>query len=707
MSEGPGKNIQELKTAQNAPIENITLSGGGAKGAAYPGVIKALEEDLIIEKAKNISGSSAGAITAAFVAFGMTGEEYLDLMSSTNLAELSGSKTGLIESDAKPLFKMINGNINKKFADYTKDNNFTSKLDKAIESAKQKYDELSNLAKVTSEDLLKANRAQEELENLEDFQGNFNKDSKREKSITFQDLHCLRLIDPGKFKNLQVTATNQSTGKLEIFSYETTPSIDIAKACRASASLPGKFQPVEINGQKYVDGGYRDNLPQKYFPKNEKGEVGRTLAIGFGKLNQDTPVFKAVHTEEKEVYKPPLSEKLIRDKIAKKIGKIGGNIKYTDTKKQTFKEIHENALNYIAIDTGEITTLDFKDAQKKVKYLSVKGQLTTKRYLDNFELSQKSDPNLEHKEFILALYQKLSSPKFAVSKKASDMESYQAKIDSLLSLAEEKSWNDKTAIDIVENALKTIKDFDDKKLMNALVDSLNQSSTPQVVRASFGFVAGNPVVENAYKFTDKMFDEFEVKINNFKNLNKDQKEQNILMQQYINSVDKLLDGKEIKSLPKDIKNDLDEYINNVISEWQNPNKDFDSKLKNIKSSASDFENKISHHIAELHSKKNFTPKSITINTLKCLKNIDTCSVKAIGNIIKLDFKAGKKSLLEMHNNLESIGDKFIDKENTKIYAARLGEALKKYKEVHNKISNSRLVTPTSKLSNRRGGGGRG
>ncbi|WP_155799180.1 patatin-like phospholipase family protein [Rickettsia canadensis] len=43
----------------------------------------------------------------------------------------------------------------------------------------------------------------------------------------------------------------------------------MALACRASVSIPLVFEPVEINGKQYIDGGYLDNIPTKYFKDNE------------------------------------------------------------------------------------------------------------------------------------------------------------------------------------------------------------------------------------------------------------------------------------------------------------------------------------------------------------------------------------------------------------------------------------------------------
>jgi NTE family protein len=64
----------------------LVLSGGGARGLAHLGVLKALEEKKI--KVDIISGVSAGALAAAFYADGYTPEEILDLFSKKKIYDL-------------------------------------------------------------------------------------------------------------------------------------------------------------------------------------------------------------------------------------------------------------------------------------------------------------------------------------------------------------------------------------------------------------------------------------------------------------------------------------------------------------------------------------------------------------------------------------------------------------------------------------------
>jgi NTE family protein len=65
---------------------NLALSGGGVRGFAHLGVIKALQESEITIHA--ISGTSSGAVTGAFIAAGYSPDETLKIMKEYRLLRL-------------------------------------------------------------------------------------------------------------------------------------------------------------------------------------------------------------------------------------------------------------------------------------------------------------------------------------------------------------------------------------------------------------------------------------------------------------------------------------------------------------------------------------------------------------------------------------------------------------------------------------------
>ncbi|MEE4215809.1 MAG: patatin-like phospholipase family protein [Bacteroidales bacterium] len=88
----------------------IALSGGGARGYAHLGVLKALEEKGI--KPDILSGTSAGAIAGAFIAAGKTPMEAFELFKKQKLShfvEIKMPKTGLL--NLEKLRDSLAGNI--------------------------------------------------------------------------------------------------------------------------------------------------------------------------------------------------------------------------------------------------------------------------------------------------------------------------------------------------------------------------------------------------------------------------------------------------------------------------------------------------------------------------------------------------------------------------------------------------------------------
>ena len=69
----------------------LVLSGGGAKGIAHIGVIKALEENNI--PIDYITGTSMGAIVGGLYAAGYTPEEMMELIKSPGFANWSNLST--------------------------------------------------------------------------------------------------------------------------------------------------------------------------------------------------------------------------------------------------------------------------------------------------------------------------------------------------------------------------------------------------------------------------------------------------------------------------------------------------------------------------------------------------------------------------------------------------------------------------------------
>lgn len=89
----------QFHTLKEAKL-GIALSGGGARGIAHAGALKAIEEAGL--KPSIIAGVSAGSIAAVLYAAGVTPQRILDMFTSTKLSdftELTWGKGGVIKID--------------------------------------------------------------------------------------------------------------------------------------------------------------------------------------------------------------------------------------------------------------------------------------------------------------------------------------------------------------------------------------------------------------------------------------------------------------------------------------------------------------------------------------------------------------------------------------------------------------------------------
>lgn len=195
----------------------LVLSGGGAKGIAHIGVIKALEDnDIPIDY---IAGTSMGAIVGGLYAMGYTPEQMLALIESKEFTDWS---TGTIDKrrtyfflQEPPLPSMITLNLGRRDSTRTLSILPTSLINPLP----------MNLAFM---ELFAPYTAQ--------CGGDFNK-----------------LFVPFRAVASDVTAKQEVVCK----------SGSLGDAIRASMSFPLVFHPIEMNGHLMYDGGIYDNFPVK------------------------------------------------------------------------------------------------------------------------------------------------------------------------------------------------------------------------------------------------------------------------------------------------------------------------------------------------------------------------------------------------------------------------------------------------------------
>ncbi len=213
----------------------LALSGGGAKGIAHVGVLKALEDSGI--KVDYISGCSSGSIIAGLYAAGYKPNEILNIV-------MSNSKK-LIDYDGKIGFKLLNTVFTKKLSikGFVKGN----RLEKTIRYfLKQKgITDISDLKFPLAIPAVNLNTGEIVYfgNNINDKEG-FCADEHEESS----DMETEGLITTYGDTSFDDFPTCLKYG-------------DLADIIRASCSFPGVFIPKTIEGVDYIDGGVRVNTP--------------------------------------------------------------------------------------------------------------------------------------------------------------------------------------------------------------------------------------------------------------------------------------------------------------------------------------------------------------------------------------------------------------------------------------------------------------
>lgn len=188
----------------------LVLSGGGAKGFAHVGVLKAIEKAGI--RIDYIGGTSMGAIVGGLYAAGYSAEQIEKIILQTDFTTLLQDK---LPRRAKPFFEKENGG---KEALVLPVNNGKIGLPKGVSKGQSVLNFLTHLLSP--------------VDNI----------------TNFSDL-------PTPFFCI---ATNVENGEEVILEKGMLPL-----ALRASGSFPTLLHPVEIDGKLLVDGGIANNFPAK------------------------------------------------------------------------------------------------------------------------------------------------------------------------------------------------------------------------------------------------------------------------------------------------------------------------------------------------------------------------------------------------------------------------------------------------------------
>lgn len=256
------------------PYKNLVFSGGGVLGIAYLGTLDYLYKINLIPQITRVAGTSAGAITACLTSFNLSFNQLKEISNSLDYASVPGKD------------------------DISDDSRFPSRLfPKAI---KAQLDGLFGNVDcvyrlITQFGWYSSSYFYEWLK--EQIANQFNATLKQP-PYTFADFKNTDIHkNKVPFKDLYIVGTDTSRGSSIIFSFESTPHMEVAEAIRISMSVPLLFEaikstpfptPLVDTPGVYVDGGLLYNYPINIFDNISPPK--ETLGAYFKKDLPPTPI---------------------------------------------------------------------------------------------------------------------------------------------------------------------------------------------------------------------------------------------------------------------------------------------------------------------------------------------------------------------------------------------------------------------------------
>lgn len=245
-----------MKTIYN----NLVFSGGGVLGIAYLGALEYLHKTNLIHPISRVAGTSAGAITACLTSFNLPFEELANALNSLDYKQIPG------KDDSPETPREFTLALKEQFSKVFDNVDCVFRLIKRFGwySSQYFYDWIK-------------------LQIASQFDA-----SKKSPPYTFADFHTpLIHVDKRPFKDLYIVGTNTSRSTSTLFSFETTPNMEVAEAVRISMSVPLLFESITSscvsadNEPPYVfnDGGMLYNYPINLF--DNISPVHETLGMYF------------------------------------------------------------------------------------------------------------------------------------------------------------------------------------------------------------------------------------------------------------------------------------------------------------------------------------------------------------------------------------------------------------------------------------------
>ena len=270
-----------------SPPKYAVFSGGGQRGLAYAGAIRALKDVHGIHLARGIkgaAGTSIGAMFALFMVLGLEAEEVEREIEDTDMHALLSMNIGLL------------------LTRYGLDDG--QRLETRINSLIYRF---TRLTKPSLAEL---------------------------KAVTGREFTCV--------------ATDVCVNKPFYMSSATAPSMPASKAVAISMAIPPVFCPTHYEGKVLVDGGFVDNFPMTVFPLQETLGLRVNWTCGFSLDSMDKYFgrvsYCALAASEEALLKRLTAEQMAQILVIE-VGDISTfDLRLNDQEKRMIQDIGKTAL---------------------------------------------------------------------------------------------------------------------------------------------------------------------------------------------------------------------------------------------------------------------------------------------------------------------------------------------------------------------------
>lgn len=317
-------------------IKNLVFEGGGILGISYLGVLDYLDEICLLSQIKRVAGSSSGALTACLTCFNLPFNEIKNISSFLDYKKMPQKET-------VPLREVTN--------------NFKMEFERLFGDLDSIYRLINNYGWYSSQYFYSW---------IKDVIASQFDHNKKQPPYTFEDFKNNDIhLNNRPFKDLYIVGTDVSYKTSVIFSYNTTPKMEVAEAIKISMSIPLFFEAVKIDEQYrnginhhvFVDGGLMRNYPINIFD--------------YDGINYET---LGIQLSNKTKYKETTN---IIDYISNLFNSL------LKVQEDIYNNDWINQGRSININTGGISSLDFDISEADYKFLYNQGYDAALDYFEN------------------------------------------------------------------------------------------------------------------------------------------------------------------------------------------------------------------------------------------------------------------------------------------------------------------------------------